>query len=89
MSSFATKDESKVHPEEKTIDSIYFSEDYKLYRCSAFMNPKFKEKIRFYQEKISAICSFSFKKHHGEQQPSVSEILKASRYCGEGNFEER
>lgn len=53
------------------------------------MNPKFKEKIRFYQEKISAICSFSFKKHHGEQQPSVSEILKVSRYCGEGNFEER
>ena len=38
FSSFSTKDDGKVHIQEKSPDRIYSSEDHILYRCNAFIN---------------------------------------------------
>ena len=51
VSSFATKDDGKVHVEEKSADCIYCSEDYVLDRCNAFMNQTLKERIKFLARK--------------------------------------
>ena len=51
VSSFATKDDGKVHVQEKSPDCIYCSEDNILDRCNAFMNQTFKERIKFLARK--------------------------------------
>ena len=50
-SSFATKDDGKVHVEEKSTDCIYCSEDQILDKCNAFMNETLKEMIKFLARK--------------------------------------
>ena len=51
VSSFATKDDGKVHVEEKSTDCIYCSEDHILDKCNAFMNQTSKERIKFLARK--------------------------------------
>ena len=51
VSSFATKDDGKVHVEEKSPDCICCSEDHILDRCNAFMNQTLKERIKFLARK--------------------------------------
>ena len=46
FSSFATKDDGKVHVQEKSPDCIYCSEDHTLYRCNAFINQTLNPRIK-------------------------------------------
>ena len=55
VSSFATKDDGKVHVEEKPTDCIYCSEDHMLDKCNAFMNQTLKERIKYFLEKRFAM----------------------------------
>ena len=51
VTSFATKDDSKVLVEEKSADCIYCSEKHILDRCNAFMNQTLKERIKLLAKK--------------------------------------
>ena len=57
VSSFATKDDGKVHVQERSPDCIYCCEDHILDRCNLFMNQTLKERIKFLaRKKICCGC---------------------------------
>ena len=68
VSSFATKDDGKVHVEEKSTDCIYCGEDQILDKCNAFMNETLKEMIKFLARK--KIC-------YGYLQPMEMGIMQS------------
>ena len=51
VSSYATKDDSKLHVDENLADCVYCSKDNKLDRCNAFMKETLKKRIKFFSRK--------------------------------------
>ena len=64
VSLFATKNNGKVHVEEKSTDCIYCSKNHILDNCNAFMNQTLKERIKFLDRK--KICCGCLQPVEGE-----------------------